>query len=160
MDIKISTEEGNFKYRVAGILFDKNGRILIQKIANNSFYCLPGGHVEIGETSLEAAKRELEEELQFPLDVDKPLFLIENIFGNAKNKTVHEIAIYYKLKSDDCPSKDWEYIENDKGVLKKLSFKWVNHEELSKIDFRPQFLKTLLFDGFEHFEHYVVKNSK
>ena len=74
MDIDLKNEAGEFKYRVVGILFDENGRVLIQKVADNQFYCLPGGRVELGESSLEAVKRELEEELSFDVNVEKPLF--------------------------------------------------------------------------------------
>lgn len=160
MDIDIKSEHGNFKYRVAGILFDKNNRLLIQKIANNPFYCLPGGHVEIGETAIEAAEREINEELQFNVKVKQPLFEIENIFKNAKNKTVHEIGLYFELSCDCCPTEDWTFVENDKGILKTLTYKWTTKEELKNIDFRPKFLKNLIFDSFEQFKRYTVKNDQ
>lgn len=159
MDIKIKSPSGNFKYRVAGVLIDKNNRILIQKIGENEFYCLPGGHVEIGETSMEAAKRELEEELRFNVSVTKPLFIIENIFKNSKNQIVHEVGMYYNLTSNNAPINDWNYLENDKGVLKTLHYKWVTQEELKNIDFRPNFLKNLLFNNISNFSHFVVKNN-
>lgn len=159
MDIDLKTDDGKFKYRVAGVLIDKNNRILIQKIANNEFYCLPGGHVELGETSIEATERELEEELRFDVCVNNPLFIIENIFKNNKNKIVHEIGMYYKLTSDCAPTEDWSYLENDKGILKTLHYKWVNKDELEKIDFRPSFLKFYLFNNNFNFSHFVVKNN-
>ena len=35
MDIDLKTEDGKFKYRVAGVLIDKENRLLVQKIADN-----------------------------------------------------------------------------------------------------------------------------
>ena len=35
MDINVVNDAGEFKYRVVGILFDDDGRVLIQKVAEN-----------------------------------------------------------------------------------------------------------------------------
>ena len=66
MDIKINTETEKFKFRVCGIL-KHNNKYLGVKIQNNTFYCLPGGHAEIGEDTDVAALREMKEELGFEL---------------------------------------------------------------------------------------------
>ena len=59
---------------VAGIvfLFDKEGKVLLQKRADDHTWCVPGGAMELGETPEEAARREtfeesglLPEELEF-----------------------------------------------------------------------------------------------
>lgn len=62
MDIKVNSIEGRFKFRVCGIL-EHNGKYLIVKINHNKFYCLPGGHIELGEDTETAVKREMKEEL-------------------------------------------------------------------------------------------------
>ena len=104
-----------------GILIDENNRLLVQAVANNQFYCLPGGRVEIGESSNEALARELHEELGFPVEVGQPVFFIENFFVSARtNILAHEIGIYFMIKSKFAPKEDWEFVENDKGVLKTL----------------------------------------
>ena len=46
-DVKINCDEGKFKFRVCGIL-KVNNKYLTVKIGDNDFYCLPGGHVELG----------------------------------------------------------------------------------------------------------------
>ena len=46
-DIKIDNGTGNFKFRVNGILMHDN-EVLVVKMQNNPFYCLPGGHVQVG----------------------------------------------------------------------------------------------------------------
>lgn len=43
-------------------LFDKDGRILLTKRADDQTWCAPGGSMELGETPEEAAKREFFEE--------------------------------------------------------------------------------------------------
>ncbi len=161
MDINFKDESGEFKYRVVGILIDENERLLVQAVANNQFYCLPGGRVEIGESSKEALARELEEELGFPVEVGNPKFLIENFFVSSRtNILAHEIGIYFMIKSKFAPKEDWEFVENDKGVLKTLRYKWVNLKDVASVDLRPRFLKEKLLNMTEDFEQLILRNGE
>ena len=160
MDINVKNEVGEFKYRVVGILFDENDRVLIQMVADNPFYCLPGGRVELGESSLEAVKRELEEELGFDVTVEKPLFYLENFFTRANGSKVHEVGIFFKVTSTVAPKENWEVVENDKGVLKTLRYKWVTMKELETEDVRPAFLKEKLLNLSENFEQIVLREGE
>ena len=161
MDINFKDESGEFKYRVVGILIDENERLLVQAVANNQFYCLPGGRVEIGESSKEALARELEEELGFPIEVGNPKFLIENFFVSSRtNILAHEIGIYFMIKSKFAPKEDWEFVENDKGVLKTLRYKWVNLKDVASVDLRPRFLKEKLLNMTEDFEQLILRNGE
>jgi 8-oxo-dGTP pyrophosphatase MutT (NUDIX family) len=47
---------------VAAVIWDAGGRILLQKRADNGYWGLPGGHVEVGETVAAAVAREVWEE--------------------------------------------------------------------------------------------------
>ena len=87
MDIKLIIDDYKFKVRVSGILI-VNNKLLTTKYGVDK-YCLPGGYVEIGETSSEAIKRELEEELQVEINVDKFLGIAENFFVNFKKEKTH-----------------------------------------------------------------------
>lgn len=60
-DIKINNSFERFKFRVNGILIHNN-KILLVKIHKNTFYCLPGGHVKLGEDTESAIIREIKEE--------------------------------------------------------------------------------------------------
>ncbi len=145
MDIRIKSDEGNFKFRVVGLL-KRGDKYLIQKIADNKFFCLPGGHVELGETTAEAIVREMGEELGFEVKVDKLIVVLENIFKTMAGKPFNELGYYFLLSSDVAPTKDWERVEIDKGVPKKLVFKWVTSEELDSLDFRPKILKKYILN--------------
>lgn len=56
----------------ADVLLMKEGKILLNRRAGNvfaaGFYDIPGGHVEEGETVLDAAVREMKEELGVTID--------------------------------------------------------------------------------------------
>ena len=76
-DIEFKTETKKFKYRVNGIVI-YNNKLLTIKMKNNISYCLPGGHVELGEDTKTAMLREMLEELDTPVSIDKELAFVEN----------------------------------------------------------------------------------
>lgn len=51
-----------FANHAAAVIFDKNGRILLQRRVDNGKWGLLGGHIEIGETFRETVVREVKEE--------------------------------------------------------------------------------------------------
>ena len=155
MDVKIKCDEGNFKMRVAGCII-KDGKLLTVKICDNTFYCLPGGHVHLGESSLDAIKREINEEVRQDCKSAKLLSVIENFFKNMKGNIVHEVCYYYDVEVGEMETKDYTYIENDDGELKNLEFKWVKLEDLPKIDFRPKALGSKLANKNFNFEHMIT----
>ncbi len=156
-DIKLNIDGNKFKFRVCGLV--KNGdKVLIQKIASNKFYCLPGGHVELGEDTKFAVNREITEEIGNPIKDEKLFAIIENFFGGTEGGRYHEIGFYYRANlKQEMETKDYTIIENDKGIDKKLEYKWVTKEELQSIDFRPVVLKPLLFEESEKIEHIILK---
>lgn len=158
IDMKVGNQKFNF--RVAGLI--KNGdKVLIQKIANNPFYCLPGGHVELGEDTAAALKREIMEEIGKELKDEKLFAVIENFFDGENGKQYHEIGFYYKAElNEEMETKDYSIVEIDKGEEKKLEYKWVTKESLRDVDFRPIVLKDLLFDESGKVEHIILKPNK
>jgi 8-oxo-dGTP pyrophosphatase MutT (NUDIX family) len=72
------------KPRQAGraILRDKQGRVLLIHfvLPNMTFWATPGGGVEPGETALEAAHRELKEELGIAVSLEGPVHRAVGIF--------------------------------------------------------------------------------
>ncbi len=137
-DIKIKTNGLGFKYRVSGILI-KDNKVLTVQIDDNGFYCLPGGHVEIMESSKEAILREFKEETKIDVDVEKPLYMVENFFDGKLGK-YHELGVYYLLSSkENLDIKDYTLIEQDKNGDVKLKFKWMDINNLE--NFKPDFLK-------------------
>ena len=60
-DIRIATDTHKFKYRVNGIVI-KDGKLLTIRMSNNTSFCLPGGHIELGEDTRSAAIREMKED--------------------------------------------------------------------------------------------------
>lgn len=150
MDIKIDSNEGKFKFRVCGIL-EYKGKYLAVRMNNNTFFCLPGGHVELGEDTDMAITREMKEELGFDVKIKRLVSINQNFFNGADGRKFHEIGYYYIVNAVDeskINPNDYTREEMDKGKLQHLTFKWFTKEELKNIDFRPNYI-TNCFDKTE-----------
>lgn len=153
--IKIKTDDYNFKFRVSGIIVKEN-KILLVEMDNSGFLCLPGGYVELGETTEVAVRRELLEEIRKPFEISEYLGVVENYFINKYNKKMHEISFYYLMKSNDIlNTENFSLIENDKGRKIKLDFCWVDLDQINDYDVRPGFLKNILKSEKMKFEHLI-----
>lgn len=95
-DLSIMLGKERFNFRV-GALIEYDGKVLLQKNDNLDFYNLPGGRVKIGESTLEAVKREIKEEL----DVEESNFELSHVLENFftfDSKVTHELFFIYKLQ--------------------------------------------------------------
>lgn len=142
MDIGINSEEGKFKFRVCGIL-EHDGKYLAVKMNNNNFFCLPGGHVELGEDTETAVQREMREELGYEVKIKKLVSVNQNFFVGVDGRQFHEIGYYYivnAINEKNINASDYTREELDKGKIQHLEFKWFTKEELKAIDFRPKYI--------------------
>lgn len=157
-DIKIDNLSGNFKFRVNGILMNKD-EVLVVKMDNNPFYCLPGGHVKIGEDSKSAVIREIKEETGYDSHINKLVTTTENFFVRKNGKKIHELGFYYLLNLDDKKEvnvKEYETTEESEEKI-NLHFKWIPVNELKNINFKPQELKEKIENNDIDFQHLIIK---
>ena len=68
-----------------GILADEGGRVLLQLRGDKKTWAIPGGAMELGETSLQAAVREFYERLSFCMNCKYWRMLIFPIFTTRKH---------------------------------------------------------------------------
>jgi ADP-ribose pyrophosphatase YjhB (NUDIX family) len=83
--------------RARAVIPDGDGRILFDRthhLDRAPFYWLPGGGVEPGETSQEALRRELVEEASLRIEIDRLLYISENLFVES-GEYRHETILYY-----------------------------------------------------------------
>lgn len=158
--IKVKTDNYNFKFRVSGLIINEN-KILMVDMDKSGFLCLPGGYVELGETTEEAIIREIKEETLVDFSILKYLGVVENYFINKYSKKIHEISVYYLLQFNNNISKeDFSLIENDNGYIINHDFKWIEIDEIEKYDIRPNFLKKLLLNNNLEFNHLIFCEVK
>jgi len=87
---------------VGALIVDKQGKILLAK-SHKWFdkYTLPGGHIEVGETMVDAVKREVKEEVGLDVEVVEMLLVQEAIFAAEFYKEKHFIFIDFYCRSGD-----------------------------------------------------------
>ena len=157
MDIKIKTDDLNFKMRVSGIII-QNNKILVTDMDDSGFLCLPGGYVELGETTEKAILRELKEEICLDFKIKKYLGVIENYFINKFSKKIHEISFYYLVKPcKKIEPNDFTLFEKCKDGTIKHNFKWIDISLIDKYDIRPEFIKESLKKKRKVFIHKIVR---
>lgn len=125
----------------AVFLFDENGRILLEKRADDHSWCVPGGSMELGETPEEAARREFFEETGLVLG---NLTLINVMSGEECHFTYPN--------GDEVYAVDINYVCNEyEGVLKKQD------EEVLDLKF---FDVSELPENLNRNDRKVIKESK
>lgn len=104
---------------VGALIVNEEGKILLVK-SHKWFdkFTLPGGHVEVGETIVEAVKREVKEEVGLDVEVGHMLLMQEAIFVPEFYKKRHFIFIDFacrskgeqvKLDQDELQDYVWVY---------------------------------------------------
>ena len=156
VDIEIENDFANFKLRVNGILIRKD-RVLSVQMQKNNFYCLPGGHIELFENSMDAIKREFKEETGYDTNVKELIAVAENFFTRKNGKKIHEISLYYLLEAIEDINIEDEYniIEMDKNDKIYHHFKWIKLKELKNVSFQPKEIKEKIIEKNFNFEHFI-----
>lgn len=125
-----------FKINVSAIIFNSEGKILIQKRSLNEevfpgLWGIPGGTVEMSDKSvLDALKREVKEEV----DVE-----IDNIILYKENLVAKEMyGVFYLVYVSVCVSREPKALD---GTLEVL---WVEENQLDNYEFTPTTKQTIL----------------
>jgi len=116
------------KIRVSLILIEDGKLYLVKHYkGGRSYWVLPGGTVEYGETLEEAAIREIEEEINLRIELGKLVFIGDAIPPDGHR---HTIDLYFtgKILSGELKLGGEEILED----VRKIGL-----NSLSEIDFRP-----------------------
>lgn len=90
--ISYEKNDNKFNFRVSAIILDQSGKnVLIHQIKNRDFWLLPGGRVEMMESTQDAIIRELREELDIG-SFDVKLAMISEDFSFDSVLTFQQIV--------------------------------------------------------------------
>lgn len=79
----------------------KDKKVFLQAHIKSGLWLAPGGHIDLGETPVEAAEREMVEELGIQMKIEQAKFLtITNIKRDVRSCTVH-YDIWHFVRMDD-----------------------------------------------------------
>ncbi len=142
MDLTIKLEKSTLNIRVAIILNSENGFVL-EKNKAGTFHHFVGGRIKEGESSLVAAKRELEEETGLIISNLEFISAIENFFG-PENDKVQEICFVY-------------YAETQKKIDSKYNLLEIKKEQFESMDIRPKMIVDLILeDKLTEITHFII----
>lgn len=147
--------ENRFNFRVAGVVIN-NGKILLHKTVEDDFWALPGGRNELLEYTKDTLIREMKEELDEEIIIDRLLWVVENFF-EFDNKNYHEISFCYLMKFNEKSlilNKRESFLGVEEDV--KLIFEWFDIKDIDDIVVYPTFIKEkikALSNNIEHIMH-------
>ena len=113
-----------FNYRVAGVAM-RDGHVLVCREDDDDYCMLPGGRVEMGESSPMALVREMAEELVMPVKVGRLLFTSESFYGREGDR-YHELGFIYAIELPEHvrPGGQQPFlVREDEGHV--LQFSWL-----------------------------------
>ena len=115
----------------------QDGRVLVAqaKGADNTF--LPGGHIEIGENTKDALRRELKEELGKSILIHKYLGAMESEWTDSNYH--HEISHTFL-----CSFPDNEKSARPVSLEDHLDFFWIKPEEMASLNLLPKYYRELI----------------
>ncbi len=137
--INFKTHEGVFNFRTAGILM-RDGKVLIHRGIKDDFYALPGGRVEMTEDTETTLIREMKEELDIEVTINRLLWVCESFFDHG-GKRYHEICFYYLMEHEEESSIYDNEVFHTIEENREYEFKWVSIERFKEEEFYPVFIK-------------------
>ena len=152
-DISIMIDNTKFNYRV-GLMIKKGNQVLIEFSPKIDFTTLPGGRVKIGEDSITALKREMQEEMHYELDEEEIELqgIMENFF-EFDNKKYHELYFLYKM---NLPEDDNRFPDNLKNYDSEADYyRWIDKSKLTEVNLLPKELISLI--DSTKFKHILIK---
>ena len=138
------------RIRAGIILISENKLAFIKRVkAGKTYYVIPGGGLDDGEYTDEAAIREAQEELGVTVEVSRLLFMVERV----EHQKVTHLQMYYLVnKIDDMfgSGTGEEYQRpSERGTYEAV---WLHLDELEKHDCYPSVITNFLQ------EHGLPKN--
>ena len=112
---------------IARAVMIRDGKILLCRDIAGDYAFLPGGHVEFGESSPDALRREMQEEAGIDVDVGALVHVCEQRFVQ-KGKERHEVTLMFHVEpvAGDVVSQE-----------SHISFTWADLASLADLDLRP-----------------------
>jgi ADP-ribose pyrophosphatase YjhB (NUDIX family) len=146
-----------FTNRIVGIAYDGD-RVLLHRAASDDFWAMPGGRAELLETAAETLRREMREEINEDVEVERLVWIAENFFEYGP-RSFHEIGFYFLMHLPaDSPRRDQPTFLGHEGDM-PVYFEWHPVAALENLVLYPAFLRTGLKNLPASTVHIVHRDS-
>lgn len=121
--------------RVSAIIVEKEKILLIHRIKpNKEYFVLPGGSVEENENNIDALIREIKEETNLEIEVDKLLWQVNNKF-DERTQCIYLVSKYFGNLELGSPEKERQSLDN------QYILEWCDIKDLKNLNFFPNEIK-------------------
>jgi ADP-ribose pyrophosphatase YjhB (NUDIX family) len=93
--ISLETSAGSFNVRTVGVAIHDE-QVLLHRAAHDTWLALPGGRVELHESSADALVREIREEMGVEVELQRLLWVVERFYFSSRRH--HSIQFYYLMQ--------------------------------------------------------------
>lgn len=148
-NVCMQNEEYKYTLRASALII-RNGCLLTAHYENQKCYYTVGGGVQAGESSLEAVRREMREELGCELPVIRLLYVQER-FYQFEGRQHQETCFYYLVDGSVLKIENGAHTDQEKETLH-----WISITQLQDVQIVPLFLKDALNELPETPVHVIV----
>ena len=156
MMVSFDTAVGHFHLRAAVVCW-RDDYLLVHQAVGDTFWSLPGGRVDLGESSVATIVREMREELLVTAQVGALLATIEVIDQRPQGGSFHEVGFYYAVTMPDLA---WQANPfRGPEAHNPVDFWWCPRAKLGEIALLPQCVKTVFMQRDGVYRHIVETGS-
>ncbi|MBU1000183.1 NUDIX domain-containing protein [Patescibacteria group bacterium] len=115
------------EFSAGGMVFNKKGQVLLTQHSQNKHWSFPKGLIDPGQTTEEAASREVREEGGVVAEIIEKVGYSKYVY-TLKEEKIFKVVTYFLMKyvSGNIADHDWEVEKagwyESKDALKKLTF--------------------------------------
>lgn len=138
-DINVKINEVTFVCRSCALIMNDD-KILFQKKKHDKYWALPGGKIEVLETTKEAIARELKEELNITnITIGNIISITENFFEWNGDK-VHQYIFTHKVTLNDSKYNNIEGVFESAEKEKDIIYTWIKKDDLVNTPIKPDYV--------------------
>jgi len=128
--------------RVSAIIVESEKILLIHRIKpDNDYFVLPGGSVEENEDNVGALIREIKEETNLEIEIDRLLWQVKNEF-DERTQYIYFVSRHTGNLELGSPEKERQSVDN------KYVLEWHDINDLKTVKFFPSEIKTDILKTF------------
>lgn len=128
--------------RVSAIILETEKILLVHRIKpDKDYFVLPGGSVEANENNIDALVREIKEETNLDIEIDRELWQVNNEF-DERTQYIYLVSKYSGNLMLGSPEKERQSEDN------KYALEWHDINDLKTVKFFPSEIKTKMLKTF------------
>ncbi len=141
MDIQFELKDGLFNQRAAGMIFNEDGDVLVQRKCGegDNQWALPGGKLKFGEHSAAALTRELNEEFGFLVSEIRINSVCEHIISLNGTRIQQTVFLYDVV----------DIMPKITVLDKSIEAKWLHVEQIKLV--KPSWVAKVIASKQVHF---------